>query len=253
MMRATLAGLTLRSLRTRLLLLGAFAVALLGVALTMRLLTAHEGHVEPGRLFQMGGYPLVSALVLLGWVLGRFPLIATIVLMAGIFSHDRDNGYARFYAARPLPLLRIYGARFLLLAAIAFALGAVLLPLFDIILLGQWAGPGVLVLVAAQVIAFGGLTAFLSLFTRADAWIAALLALLALAWHALRAAGTLDAAPTLARDIISMLLPPHGALAIIEQAFAQFQPVPWMAFLYVAGYGVIWVVIGAMMMGNREV
>src|SRR5215475_9295831 len=123
----------------------AFAVLFVAAGLTARALVGQEGHVEIGELFLVGGYPVVSALLLLGWLLGRYPLIATLVLFAGIFSSDRAEGYARMYSVRPVSFLRLYGYRVLVYLALAFLLSAVLLPLFDVIMLGKWAGPATFV------------------------------------------------------------------------------------------------------------
>src|SRR6185369_3466729 len=75
----------------------AFAVVFIAAGLTARALVGQEGHVEIGELFLVGGYPVVSALLLLGWLLGRYPLIATLVLFAGVYSSDRREGFARMY------------------------------------------------------------------------------------------------------------------------------------------------------------
>lgn len=250
---ALLAWLTLRARRRRIVALLAFAALFLAAGLTARLLVADEhGHVNADQLFVLGGYPAVSALLLLGWLLGRFPLIATLVLIAGLFSHDRAEGYARLYAVRPASPLRLYGLRFVVLAAVAFGISAILLPAFDLLLLGQWAGPATLVLALAYVLAFGGLTALLSAWTRADAWVAALLAVGAIVWDAARQTGAL-AVPAGVRDVVTFILPPQGPLLRLEGAFGALQPIPWDAFLYVAGYGVTALALAALAVHQREI
>jgi hypothetical protein len=252
--QVALLGLSLRALRKRLLLLLAFSAVFLVAAAGARILTgSHEGHVELDRLFEIGGAPLASTLLLLGWVLGRFPLIAVLVLMAGVFSHDRSAGYTRLYLARPVSPLAVYGARFVILAAIAFALSAVLMPAFDVIMLGQWAGPATLVLIAAYVIVYGALATLLSAWTRGDSWLALMLAILAIVWHALRTGGVFDQTPPGVREVISLILPPHGALFAIERAFAELQPIPWDAFLYVVIYGALLLVLAGISITQREV
>lgn len=253
-MRAALelALLELRARRGRLLALTAFAAVFLAAGLTARLLVADDhGHVDADQLFLVGGYPLVSALLLLGWLLGRFPLIATLVLLAGIVSNDRSTGHARIYAVRPTSPLTLYGARFLVLAATAFVLCAVLLPTFDLLLLGTWAGPATLVLILANVLAFGGLVTFLSVCTRADAWIALFLALAALVWNALRTADKLTI-PIGARDFITFLLPPQAAMLRLEGAFGTLQPIPWDAFWLVTGYGLVLLTCAGIILRQRE-
>jgi hypothetical protein len=251
--RAHFLTLALRSLRTRIIALIGFVIALLLVAAALRAVALHEGHVEPDALFRLGGYPLVSFMLLLGWVLGRFPLIAILVLLSGFFSQDRAAGHARLYAARPVSLTWIYGARFIMLAGIAFLLSAIVMPVFDLLLLGRWAGAGTLVLITAYIIVFGGLTAFLSLWTRADAWVALLLAILAIGWHTLRSADLLDTAPAAAREAITLALPPHAALFALEGAFGQLAPIPWDAFALAAGYGIMLLGITALVLERREI
>lgn len=246
-------GLALRALRRRILLLLAFGAVFIVAATAARVATgSHAGHVELDRIFEIGGAPLASALLILGWVIGRFPLIAALVLVAGVFSHDRARGWARLYAARPVSLLAVYGARFAVLAALAFAISAALMPAFDGIMLGQWAGPNTLVLIAAHVVAYGSLTALLSAWTRADAWIALGIAVFSIAWHALRLSGALDGTPPGAREAVTLLLPPQGALLAIETAFAQQLAIPWPALVWVALYGALLLVLAGISIAWRE-
>lgn len=249
-----LARLALRDRRKRILALLAFAGLFLAAAATARLLVSDtDGHVNADQLFLIGGYPAVSALLLMGWLLGRFPIIATLVLMAGLFSQDRAEGYTRLYAVRPASPLRVYGTRFAVLAGVAFAISAVLMPTFDLIMLGTWAGPATLVLILSYVLVFGGLVALFSVWTRADAWIALLLAVAALVWDGLRSAGVLAQVPAGARDVVTFLLPPQALLYSIEEAFGNIQPIPWDAFLYVAGYGLTALALAAVALYRREV
>lgn len=251
---AALIAPSLRALRRRIGGLAGFSVLFLLIAAGIRLVVPrHEGHLEVEQLFQLGGYPLVSGLLLFGWVLGRFPLIATLVLLAGVFSHDRARGYTRLYAARSVSLLHIYATRFVVLLGLAFLLSAVLLPAFDVLLIGRWAGPATLVLIAAYVLTYGSLMAVLSVWTRGDAWIALGLALAAILWHSMRTAGALDAAPTAAREVVTLLLPPHGALFALESAFANVQPIPWYAFAYVLGYSALLLLIAGLSFRYREI
>lgn len=249
-----LAALHLRAMRGRLLVLLAFGAVFLAAAATARLVGGSaEGHVDLDRIFQVGGAPLASALLLLGWAIGRFPMIAVLVLMAGVVSHDRTTGLARLYFSRPASAVGLYAVRFVVLAVIAFALSAVLVPVFDVIMLGHWAGPNTLLLIAAYVITYGSITALLSAWTRGDAWIALLLGILAIVWHSLRVGGVLENTPPGIREVITVILPPHGALFAIETAFAQAGPPPLDAFLYILVYGVILLVLAAISIARREV
>jgi hypothetical protein len=247
-------ALTLRMMSRRLVLLGAFVVAFLVAAVGARLLTgSHEGHVELDRIFEVGGAPLASAFLLLGWVIGRFPLIAVLVLTAGVFSRDRSEGWARLYYTRPISPLVFYARRFGLLMLLAFAWSALLMPAFDAILLGSWAGPTTLVLIAAYVLAYGSLAALLSVWTRHDAWVALLLAILAIVWHGLRAGGVLVGTPPGTAEVISVVLPPHGALFAIETAFAEMRAVPTDALVYVALYSMLMLVLAGISLVRRDV
>jgi hypothetical protein len=246
-------ALTLRERSRRVLGLGAFGLLFLAAGATARIFTHSEhGHIEMDQLFELGGTTLVSALLLLGWLIGRFPLIATLVLLAGIFSADRSAGHARLLAVRPRSLQLLYGARFLLLAAIAFLMSAVLLPAFDVLVLGEWGGPSVFALIAAQIIVFGVLTALLSVFTTADAWLALFLGIAAIVWDGLRRADALSGVPVALRETLTVLLPPQAALLRIEIAFGSLQPVPWDALLYIAIYGAFLLLIAGVALSRRS-
>lgn len=246
--------LTLLAARRRIIGLTAFGAIFLAAAATARLLTGGEhGHVELDPLYALGGTTLVSALLLTGWLIGRFPLIAILVLAAGIFSDDRAAGYARLYAVRPRSIVALYGARFLLFALLAFVLSAIVMPAFDLIVLGHWPAPDIFVLMAAQIIVFGSLTSLLSLISRADAWTALFLGLLALVWDALRRADFLVNAAPVVRDAVTVALPPQGALLRIESAFGATQPVPWDAFLIVCLYGTLALVLAGLALTRREI
>jgi hypothetical protein len=245
--------LSLRSSRSRLLGLTAFGILFLMAGGTARVFTdSDHGHIEMDRLFELGGVTLVSGILILGWLIGRFPLIATLVLMSGIFSDDRASGHARLYATRPRSLVLLYGARFLLYAAVAFVMSALLMPAFDVLVLGEWGGPGVFALIAAQIIVFGVLTAALSLVTRADAWVALFLGILAMVWDGLRRIDYYLGMPAFVRETASMILPPQGALMRIEIAFGSFQPVPWDAFLYIVIYGALVLLLAGVALTRRS-
>ncbi len=230
----------------------AFAVLFLAAGLTARALVGQEGHVEIGELFLVGGYPVVSALLLLGWLLGRYPLIATLVLFAGVFSGDRAEGFARLYSVRRVSFLRVYGLRVLVLLGVAFVLSAILLPIFDVIMLGKWAGPATFVVIACYVLVYAALTTLLSLFFRNEAWIALVIALVALIWDALRRANKLDQAPRGVAEAIAFILPPQGALFRVEGAFAAVQPIPWTDVAYVVGYALVLFLAAAVFVVDRE-
>lgn len=245
--------LILRARSRRLLALLAFAALFLAAALAARVVAGHDGHVEAERLFLVGGYPLVSMLLLLGWLIARFPMIATLVLLAGVFSHDRATGLARLDFVRPAAPLRTYAARAAVLAGVAWLFAVLLVPLFDALILGHWVGYGAFVVITTHVLVYGSLTVLLSILTRGDAWIALFLSLLAMVWHVLRTADALGATPNLVRELLTFLLPPQGALLAIEGAFAAFQPMPWNAVAFVVGYCAMLLVIAGLLLDRREI
>lgn len=253
MKTGALVGLTLAARRRRIFLLAVFGVVLLAIGG----MAAVMGHGPGGRLrldplFVTGGYPLVSGIILTGWVLGRFPLIAALVLVAGLVSDDRATGQARLLAVRSTSPLAVYGIRLAALLGVAFVLSALVMPAFDLIMLGTWAGPATLVLIAAQVLVYGGLTALLSVWTRLDAWLALLAALAALGWSTLGNAGLLPHWPVLSH-LITFVLPPQDALSALEGAFAGVHPIPWNAFAFCADYSAVAIIVAGLALRRREV
>lgn len=233
-------ALFLRTRLRRIAALSAFALLFIAAGLTARILTgAEHGQVELENVYRFGGYPLASALLLLGWLLGRFPLIAILVLSAGMVSDDRISGMSRLYAVRGTSLVGIYLKRFGVIVLAAFALSALLLPGFDLIMLGTWAGHATLVLIASYVAVYGALCFLLSVWFRGEAWLAVALAIAAMLWNALLRAGMLSEAAPGIREVIAVLLPPQGALFQLESAFGSLQPVPWGAFAYIMVYAAV--------------
>src|SRR3990172_2368409 len=93
-------ALELTRQRRRIIGLLAFGALFSAAAVTARLVSGRGGHVEFDALLQVGGYPMVSALLLTGWLVGRFPLIAVLVLMAGVYS---DQHHTRLPPLLPVP------------------------------------------------------------------------------------------------------------------------------------------------------
>jgi hypothetical protein len=245
--------LLLRARARRLIGLVAFAALFVLAGVAARVFAGHDGHVEAERLFLIGGYPLVSVLLLLGWLIARFPMIAVLVLLAGVISEDRTTGFARLLHVRPRSRLAHYGVRVLVFATVAFMLSAVLVPLFDMLIIGRWTGGAAFVVIAAHVLVYGSLTVLLSIFTRADAWIALFLGLFAIVWQALRAGDVLVGTPPGIREFVSFVLPPQGALGALELAFAERMPIPWEAFGFVVAYSALLLVITGLLLERREI
>ena len=248
-----LAVVHVRAMRRRLLALaGLCLVFLFAAAAAAVFLRDEHGDVHIDSLFAVGGYPAASALLLIGWLIGRLPLIAVLVLMAGLVSDDRASGLARLFAVRPVSPVTVYAMRFALLAGLAIIACALVMPAFDLLMLGEWAGPATLVLIAAYVVAYGGLVAFLSVWTRGDAWLALLFAIVAIAWAALDRVALLPVPSPVAQGV-GFLLPPQPALFELEGAFAEVAPIPWDAFAYCLGYGAFFLVLAGLSLVRREV
>jgi hypothetical protein len=250
----SLVWLELYTRRRRIAALLAFGALYLIGALTVRAIGMGEhGQVEPDALMRFGGYPLVSAFLLSGWSIGRYPLVIVLVLVAGIFSTDAHAGYARVYASTRVRLVSLYGLRLALLMLLAFIMAAVLLPIFDYIILGKFSGPQLFVLIAAYVIVFGSLTALFSTFTRGDAWCTVFVWIGAMVWNAMNRGGLLDRSPPGVSQVVSVLLPPQTALNTIEDAFGNMQPTPWGAFLYICMYAVLTLLVAGLVLSRREI
>jgi hypothetical protein len=249
----TFIALTIRERRRRILGLAAFGAVFLAAGATARLVSGGDhGHMELDVLFELGGTTLVSALLLLAWLVGRFAVIAALVLLSGVFSADRAAGQARLYAVRPRSLLLLYAARWIALCVIAFVMAGVLMAAFDWLVLGEWIGLNVFLLIAAQIVVFGTVTALLSVVTRADAWLALFLGLIAMVWDGLRRIDFFQTAAPAVRETVSVVLPPQGALMRMETAFGAMQPVPWDAFLYITLYGMLVLLLAGVALTRRE-
>ena len=246
-------GLYLRSNLRRIAALAAFALLFLLSGLAARFLVGTEhGQVEMGNLYLVGGYPLVSAMLLLGWMLGRYALVATLVMFAGIVSSDRVNGTMRLYAARPRWVGFLYLKKYLTAALIVFAMSAFLMPAFDMILLGRWAGPATFLLIISYILVYGSLTFLLSVWLRGEVWIAIMLAITAMLWDALIRSGIIAKSAPGIRELVTILLPPQSALFRLETAFGAETPIPWGSFAFVLAYGTIITIAALVSLRIRE-
>lgn len=253
-MIAAIVRLSLAEARGRLLLVAAVGVAFLLGAWATSAATGASADPNMDEVFRLGGYPLVSAVLLMGWTVGRFPLFAAIALCAGLaWGGARASSPARLLHARPVAPLAIYGVRAAIFAGLAFLVSSVVLPVFDLLILGTWAGAATFALAGGYVLAYGSLTALLSVWTRADAAVAALLAILAHVWHGALRGGAADAVPRGVGRFLSFALPPQGALHALEGAFAGVEPVPWESFGYVAGYAALLAALAALSLVVREI
>jgi hypothetical protein len=58
--------------------------------------------------------------------------------------------------------------------------------------------------------------------------------------------------PAGARELVSVVLPPQGALVRIELAFGALQPVPWDAFFYILIYGTLLLLLAGLALTRRS-
>lgn len=242
-----------RSLGTRYALLGAFTGLLLVSALAARVLGFHDGHFDPGRLFAYGGPALPSAVLVAGWLVGRLPMAATLLLCAGVLSSEVQSGRARLWAARPGPRVAPHAARLAGRLGAAFLWAAIVMPLFDLLVIGTWAGPATWVLALAQVLVYGAVVTLASVWTRADAGVALLVGVAAMAWDMARRLDALAGTPPGVREAVTFLLPPQGALHRLELAFAELAPIPWAALAYAAVYAALLALLAGVAFMHREI
>jgi hypothetical protein len=245
-------ALELGRLRRRVLWLLAFGAVFLAAAATGRLVAGHDGHVEFDALMQLGGYPLVSVLLLTGWLVGRFPLLAVLVLMAGVYSEPRQSGLARLVEVRARSPLLLLALRITLALVLALLISLLVLVSFDVLMLGRPPGGQLFPLALANVLIYGALTALLSTVVRADAWAAAFLMILAVTWHALLRSGLLAASAPGIREAVTVLLPPQGAVLQLENAFAGDLAVPVPALLFAGAYAALALLLAGVVASRRE-
>ena len=65
--------------------------------------------------------------------------------------------------------------------------------------------------------------------------------------------GMLADAPIGITQLVTMILPPQGALNAIEDAFGMATAIPWNAFLYVCAYSALVLVLAAVALARREI
>jgi hypothetical protein len=232
-------AILLRDLRLRLLLLGLAAVVLYAL--------------EPGFHQHEGFMPEAVALGPLGVsaTLAYFAGLSMIILLAGFVSYDRREGHTRLYFSHPTSPLAYYGTRWVLAYLIAVLGATLFLVIGQIIawgtILGGWRG---LVLPALSALIYGGLIAFFSIvLPRGDAWVVFLL-FLPTFFPQMITLGLGRARPAL-RETILLLLPPQGALQEVWNGLLIESPA-WGAMAFAAGYGLLFLVAGGLILRLRE-
>lgn len=178
--------------------------------------------------------------------------LSMLILLAGFVSNDRRRGYYRIYLSHPVNPLALYGLRWALAFALSMAAALALL------VAGQWAAWGELrgggeglLLAALSALVYGGLIAFLSVvLPRGDAWVAVIVYFFTFFWIQVLAVGAEPLTAPL-RQLITFVLPPQTALQDLYGALLT-GTTAWGAAVFVAGYGVFWLVCAALLLRVRE-
>lgn len=176
--------------------------------------------------------------------------LAMIVLLAGFISRDLREGYAAIHFSHPTSPLAFYGLRWTI--ALCVTLGAALL----FLLVGQWVawgeirggGSGLLLALLAAIV-YGGLMAFFSAVLRGgEGWVVLALFLptplpAILTWLENTLPGEIHA-------LVLFLLPPQHALQEVYRGIILGM-VAWPAVAYAAGYGLVWLLLAALVLRLR--
>jgi hypothetical protein len=205
----------------------------------------HEA-VEAGQLpvEELGPMGISATLSYLGG-------LVMIVLLAGFVSTDRRHGYAHLFLSHPVRPLALYGLRWALAAAVALGLAVLFLVFGQVLAWGEfrggWAG---LLLPALSVLVYGGLMAALSAaLPKGDAWVALALFLPTFFPQLLTFLET--AVNPAGYRALLFLLPPQWAFQEVYAGLLAGSPA-WAAVAYVAGYGLFWLGLGAVLVRVRE-
>ena len=204
----------------------------------------HEAEIDPEQAVGLSAVGISATL-------SYFSGLAMIVLLGGFISADRREGYSRLFFSHPTSPLALYGLRWLLALALALAGAAVFLVGGQLVAWGEfrggWSG---LLLALLSALVYGGLMAFLSAaLSRGDTWVGLLLFLPTFVPQLFElGASRLPVGP---RQLLLFVLPPHGALQVVWQQLLD-GGVAWGAALFAAGYGLVWLILGALVLRLRE-
>lgn len=177
--------------------------------------------------------------------------LSMIVLLAGMVSTDRREGYSRLLLAQPTSPLAYYGLRWGVAYAVSLGAAVLLFVVGQVIAWGEfrggWAG---LVLPVLSALVYGSLIAFFSVvLNRGDAWVVFLLILPTFVPDLLNLA--LQAMAPSARRVIAFLLPPQTALQDIWEGLL-LESFGWGAVAFAAAYGLVFLFAGATILRLRE-
>jgi hypothetical protein len=203
-----------------------------------------HGPVDPELVGEMGPLGVSATLAYLAG-------LAMIVLLAGFISTDRREGYADILFSHPTSPLAYYGLRWAISVVLAWLAALVFLLVGQWVAWGEMRGGGAgLLLPLLTALIYGGLMAFFSsTLRRGDAWVVFILFIPTFFPQLLTLLGS--TMPPALHSLLLFLLPPQGALQEVYRGLLLGQ-VEWGAALFAAGYGVVWLALGAAVLTLRD-
>lgn len=217
----------------------AIVLLLLGVSIVAPLMGM------AGDEFVMGDVPNPAAAQLLARMAESLSFLGAFFATNGIIANDRKLGYYRFLFAKPVRPWQLYGAAFLL-----YGLGLLIVTVGLALLWGQIIRPALsvelLLIVALQYLAYGGLGFLLSAAWRYD-WLS-LLSVVVIANIGWTAWGTVDGW----RHWVLYLLPPvHRDDSVFALLGSVNTEIPWTSIAWLGFYGLICFVLGLIVVHKR--
>lgn len=178
--------------------------------------------------------------------------LTMILLLAGFVSTDRREGYTRIFFSHPTSPFAFYALRWALALAVAMGASVLFLVALQALALGGVRGGwGALLMPLLTAWIFGGLMAFLSsALPRGDSWVALLLFVPTI-FPQLLSLLLASVGPAVRQTVLFLLPPQTTALQMIYEGLLRAQ-VPWGAAAWAAGYGTVWLVLGALVLRLRE-
>ena len=180
-----------------------------------------------------------------------FAGLSMIVLLGGQISRDRQMGYTRLFFANPTSPLTYYAVRLGVAYTVAMVGSVLFLVLGQMIAWGLtprgWAG---LLLPLLTALVYGGLVTFLSVvLPRGDGLMAFIFFLPTFLPGILDF--SLSNAPLVVRQLVLIILPPHGAVARVWQELLE-GGIAWVPITYTAAYGVVLLVAAGAILRSRD-
>ncbi len=228
---------------------------LLGYLTVAPLLTGlhtNLAHVSPRLLAKHGSLELARRAVMsdfngaiFGSLTGALVFLGALLGMNGIVANDRKSGYYRFLFTKPVSPSRYYGQAFLLHCAGFLLVVAALDVVYGMAPSPLLTGPR-LVVIAFVFLCYAGIAFLLSAAARWD-WLSLVAVTVAVSylWDTFGESTSPSAK-------LLYLLPPLHRTGEIYHAAAKGTALPWHALLWIAGYGVVCLVAGLVVLRYRR-